>query len=757
LEVLKEIKNVRLSPLFVLILATVTSLSVPKPVRGETTDSASPSVRDTLPPPIAGKSNLPAVSDGNTQPSPALPQQESGQAPVSPEIGQSNPSPPSEAEKPESSQSPTQEQKPESNQPSSAPNPEQQPESVPSPAPQESPAPSAEETPPPEPQVLVAEIAVTGVEGELAQLVYNTLRTKPGRATTRSQLQEDVNAIYATGYFANVKVIPEDTPLGVRVTFAVQPNPILQRVEVETVPAREKEQILPPEVIQESFGDQYGKILNLRDLQEGIKKLNEWYTKNGYELAQVVQAPKVSEDGVVTLVVAEGVIENVQIRFFTSEDEPTTGKTRDFIITREMQLKPGDVFNRNLAQKDLQRIYGLGLFEDAKFSFSPGEDPRQVVINVDVVEGRTGSLAVGAGYSSTSGLFGTISYQDQNVGGNNQTVGVEFQGGQRELLFNLGFTDPWIAGDPYRTAYSLNAFRSQSISLVFNGDSSSIRTPAIINGQPDLAVPGDVPENTRTGGGVTFFRPIADSVFDKADWQLSLGFLYQNVRVTDANSRLAPLSSELNGYAPQKLSFSDSGVDDLVSISFNVSQDFRDSALQPTSGYFLSLGTQQFLPIGSGSILANRLRANYSYYIPVKWINFDFTKGAQALAFNVQAGTFLGDLPPYEAFVLGGTNSVRGYAEGEVGSGRSYFQATAEYRFPIYSIVAGTVFFDYGTAIGSQGAVTGIPGLVRGLPGWGYAYGVGVRIQSPVGPIRIDFGWNNEGGNRLNFGIGERF
>ncbi len=607
-------------------------------------------------------------------------------------------------------------------------------------------------TPSEEPRVLISEVVVSGANPELEKLVYNVVRTRPGRTATRSQLQEDVNAIYATGYFSNVKVSPEDTPLGVRVTFAVQANPVLKEVVIETVPATDKARILPADVINSTFSGQYGKILNLRDLQEGIKKINEWYSSNGYDLAQVVGSPAVGEDGTVKLVIAEGIIQNIQVRFFNAEDEPADGRTRDFIVTREMQLKPGDVFNRNIAQRDLQRIYGLGLFEDARLSFNPGTDPREVIVNVDVVEGNTGSIAAGAGFSSTSGLFGTLSYQEKNLGGNAQTIGTELQVGQRELLFDVNFTDPWIAGDPYRTSYSVNAFRRRTITLVYDGDSSSIRTLDTFNS----------PRVVRTGGGVTFFRPIAEDVFSAPDWRLSAGFSYQHVEITDGDGNIAPLSAPLNGYPSQLLAFSPSGVDDLWMFSLGASQDTRNSPLQPTSGSVLRVGMEQTVPIGSGSITFNRLRGSFSHFIPVNWLDltswgFVESSQPQALAFNVQAGTVLGDLPPYEAFIIGGSNSVRGYAEGDLGNGRSYLQATAEYRFPIINSVGGALFFDYGSTLGSSDAVPGIPSVIRGLPGSGFGYGIGVRIQSPVGPIRIDYGINEQGGSRVNFGIGEKF
>ncbi|XLQ11772.1 MAG: BamA/TamA family outer membrane protein [cyanobacterium endosymbiont of Epithemia adnata isolate EadnSB Bon19] len=625
------------------------------------------------------------------------------------------------------------------------------PEEIPTPIePSSSDSPLIEEISGEEPRVLVVEVLVSGVDEDLGNLVYNTVQTRPGRTATRSLLQEDVNAIYATGFFSNVKVTPTDTALGVRITFDVQANPTLSEVVVETGTDKEA-RALPPEVVKDIFGDQYRTILNLRELQNGIQKLNEWYSEEGYDLAQVIGSPKVGDDGIVTLVVSEGVIQDVQVRFFDAEDEPINGRTRSFIVTREMQLEPGNVFNRRIAQTDLQRVFSLGLFEDVRISFSPGEDPREVIVNVDVVEGNTGSLAAGAGISSTSGLFGTVSYQEQNLGGNNQTIGGEVQVGERELLFDVNFTDPWIAGDPFRTAYTVNGFRRRTISLVFDGDHSSIRT---LN---DF----DSPRVVRTGGGVTFVRPLADDAFSVPDWRTSLGFNYQRVQLENAEGDIAALSAPLNGFPSQPLAFSDNGKDDLLTISFGASQDFRNNPLRPTSGHLLRLGVEQTIPVGSGSIFFTRLRGSYSHYIPVDFIDLGFIDEdqpkPQALAFNFQAGTVFEDLPPYEAFVIGGSNSVRGYDEGELGNGRSYFQATAEYRFPIIPAVGAALFIDYGTTIKSQRSVRGFPGTIRGLPSDGYGYGLGVRIQSPVGPIRVDYGVNNEGDSRLHFGIGERF
>ncbi len=610
-----------------------------------------------------------------------------------------------------------------------------------------------------EPRVLVSEVVVRLQAGqltpELENQVYKVIRTQPGRTTTRSQLQEDINAIFGTGFFSNVQAMPEDTPKGVKVSFVVQPNPVLTKVEVQANPGTGVSSVLPTNAVDEVFGKQYGRILNLRDLQESIKQLTKRYQDQGYVLANIIGTPQVSENGVVTLQVAEGVVENIRVRFRNKEGQetnekgqPIRGRTQEYIIQRELELKPGQVFNRNTVQKDLQRVYGLGLFEDVNVFLNPNADPSKVDVVVNVAERSGGSIAVGGGINSASGLYGTVSYQQQNLNGRNQKLGAEVQVGQRDLLFDLRFTDPWIAGDPYRTSYTTNLFRRSSISLIFDGKNNDIKT--FEAGKTN----GDRPRVLRLGGGVTFTRPLSNNPDKNSEWTASAGLQYQRVSTRDANGNIRKEGTVFkNGVATElvPLSKSGQGEDDLLLLQLGVQRDRRNNSLQPSSGSYLRFGVDQSVPVGLGNIFLTRLRGNYSQYFPVNFISL--TKGPQTLAFNLQGGTILGDLPPYEAFTLGGSNSVRGYQEGGLGSGRTYIQASAEYRFPIFSVVSGALFFDVGSDFGSNTKSA----EVLNKNGSGYGYGLGVRVQSPLGPIRIDYGINGDGDNRINFGIGERF
>ncbi len=590
-------------------------------------------------------------------------------------------------------------------------------------------------------RILVTEVSVEGVKGDLAQKVYQVIQTRPGQVTTQAQLQNDVNAIFAIGLFSQVRVSAADTPFGVKVTFQVQANPVLKQVQATGT------KVLPPQELQRIFSPEYGQILNLGHLKEGIQQLNQWYQDHGYVLAQVVGAPQVSDDGTVTLNIAEGVVESIQVNFLgkdgqavDSKGRPVKAYTKPYIVLRELELKPGEVFNRDTVQQDLKRLYDLGIFTDVKVNLKPGADPRKVVVILNVSQKRNGNIGVGAGISSASGLFGTASYNQDNFRGRDQKLGAEVEVGQRDLLFDLSYSDPWIKNNPHHLGYTIDVFKHQSISLVFNGNNANIHLPN-----------GDDPVIDRTGAEVTFTRPLGKDPLHPSPWTASLGFLYQHVAILDSHGYVTATSD--NG---ELLSFSRSGVDDLTTIQFGLVRDTRNNRINPSRGTVFTVATEQSIPIGSGSILFNRVRSSYSYYIPVRFLPLR-NKGVQVLAFNVQGGAVVGDLPPYEAFVLGGSNSVRGYGEGEVGSGRYFVQGTVEYRFPIFRIVGGAVFVDAASALGSQGLVPGQPGNVRGLPGSGAAAGLGVRINSPVGPIRIDYGFNIQGGSQFNFGIGQRF
>jgi len=158
----------------------------------------------------------------------------------------------------------------------------------------------------PEPQVLAAEV-VESPEGELSK---NCKMKSTGQFAPNPDERQPVpncKKISTRSLRRAFLRCPRNQriPLGVRVTFVVQPNPVLRDVQVQANAGINVPSVLPERVVDEIFREQYG-ILNLRRFQSGIQRLNKWYQDNGYVLAQVIDAPQVTADGTVNLSVAEG-------------------------------------------------------------------------------------------------------------------------------------------------------------------------------------------------------------------------------------------------------------------------------------------------------------------------------------------------------------------------------------------------------------------------------------------------------------------
>ena len=135
---------------------------------------------------------------------------------------------------------------------------------------------------------------------------------------------------------------------------------------------------------------------------------------------------------------------------------------------------------------------------------------------------------------------------------------------------------------------------------------------------------------------------------------------------------------------------------------------------------------------------------------------------------TASGGVQLGDLPPYDAHPLGGVNCVRGYDEGALGTARHWAMLSGEAESPTFwDRFSGVVFLDAGTDANSGQTVVGDPAGTRGKPGTGCGYGFGLRMASPMGPLRAEYAWSDrsrwrEDGaatllrGRLHIGIGPR-
>ena len=444
------------------------------------------------------------------------------------------------------------------------------------------------------------------------------------------------------------------------------------------------------------------------------------------------------QDGSLNVTVVEGDVSDIKIRFIDetgrSQDDKGNaikGRTQESLIRQSIQLKKGSSFKESDAQDDLNRLFKTGLFQGGRVTLEG--DVRNATVVYNLAELPLRRTDIGGGYSSDVGLNATVSYRDFNFGGLGQQLGGSVIVGSKDFQFDGRFANPYRETQPNVWGYSVQGLRNRGLSRVFDGDVK-------------LNSGNDVREG-RFGGGVNFNKPIAP------DLNATVGLGYTRVSARDANGDLVQLDS-----AGKPLSLSGTGLDDLYTVTAGISRDKRDNVLDPKSGSLLSLSSEQYVPIGVGNVFANRVSANYSQYVPVNLFGSKNPKTKDILAFNVQGGTTIGDLPPSQAYLLGGVNSVRGFEQGKVGIGKSYALASAEYRFPILNeTIGGTLFADYGTDLGSSSGVIGNPGLQRNRSGSGFGYGAGLRVNSPLGLLRADLGFNDRGENRIQFGVGQKF
>ncbi len=578
--------------------------------------------------------------------------------------------------------------------------------------------------------VTATDVQVVGVEAELQQVVRNTVKTRPGGGTSGSQLKQDVADILGTGLFANASVSSRTNPQGLSVVFQVEPI-VVRSLRLSGA------QALTLDVANQLFGAQLGAAVKPTLLNESVKRINEWYAQNGYTLARVLTLQPTRE-GIVTVEVAEGYVGDVQVRFVNKEGQPVDdkgqpikGRTQPGFLRRQIKLQPGQVFRDDVARADLRRLSELGIFDGANVSFEG--DARRVAVIYNVVEGSARRVNFSGGYNDEQGLFASINFQDNNFAGLGQRFSANVQPGTLDTQFDARFDSPYRDTDPNTPGYGANVFRRQGLSNVFDDE---IKLPN-----------GSRVRERKIGGGVNATRPLGST------WKGTVGLNYTNVSLRDRDGNIFAQDRRGN-----PLSLSGTGIDDLTTLSFTALQDLRDNVVNPSRGSVVTLSTEQFIPIGRGEVFGNRLQANYATFIPVSLIKPGAdAQQPQVVAFNLQGGTTFGDLPPYNAYVLGGPNSVRGYGAGDVATSRSYFLASAEYRFPIYRFLGGVVFADFASDLGTSDEVLGEPGVQRGKPGTGAGFGVGLRVNSPFGIIRADFGVSDQGDSRFQFGFGQRF
>lgn len=374
-------------------------------------------------------------------------------------------------------------------------------------------------------------------------------------------------------------------------------------------------------------------------------------------------------------------------------------KTKDHVIRRELSIKQGDVLNLKELEKSLRRVLNLGFFDEVGRKFAETKDPDVADVTIEVKERKTGTATFGAGYSSSDGLLGYVEVADENFFGRGQRVNIKWEFGQRRTTYDLGFYEPNVDGK--WTSMGFRLYNTQrTLDQIEDG------TPMTYN-------------DRETGGEVTLGRRLSEDTR-----------IYGKVKIEDISRTTSDGTLVVGGQGRNR------------SITAGVVNDTRDFFLKPSKGTRSDFSVEWAGAMLGSDYTFAKYNADLSHYLKVG-------RAGQVVALHLGAGylDYRGQEPVLERFLVGGADTVRGY-ENNAFAGDKYLVLNAEYRFQLSKGLTGVVFADSGDAW-SSGDPVELSTLKTG-------YGLGLRVDTPVGMMRIDYGVGRDGG-KTYFSLGQTF
>ena len=457
-----------------------------------------------------------------------------------------------------------------------------------------------------------------------------------------------------------------------------------------------------------------GKLYNQKDFDDTVMAIQQQYANKGY--LQVRVDPQTTiENGRLNIHydISEG-----HIFYIDHVDVTGYEKTKKYVFTREISVKPGDLYDSAKIQRSQTKILNLGFINDVQIDIQPTADPQKVDLDFNVVEGRPGMFTAGLAMSSQDGLYGEVSINHMNLFGRAQRLSLRTMFGKEILDYTINWTTPWIYDHPTSLGVDLfNTRRYRSFA-----DENQAYT------------------EKRIGGRVRVGPRFNDDIY-----QLSFSYAFENIDIYDIDDRFQEPNAK-----PGDPNYIQKGDTYMSTLSAEFAIDTRDNIWDPTSGWRNSLGVSLAGgPVG-GDLDLWYLNASsiFNYTLLNVGGNYPIVFVLSNKIGSVRSYGRTDEVPPYEKFFLGGADTVRGYDRaGEVGpkyGGTTYYVMNAELRFPLAregrrTMAQFALFFDLGNSWNHFDDVDF--SLGPDYNQFKAGVGVGLRFTTPSLPIRIDWGY----------------
>ena len=558
-------------------------------------------------------------------------------------------------------------------------------------------------------------LSASGVSPEYAAQLMTLLSERVGDAVSVDGVFKDIQSLGNSGYLSEVNPIFTTVPEGVKIDFAVVTNPVVSGVVFEG------NSVYTSQVLTNYMAIPEGQIMNSVYVGQKIQGINAAYARDGYMLAHV-DGITVDDNGMIHVHIVEGIVEAIV--------PAGNKKTRDKVITREFVQKTGKPFNKFLVRRSVERVYNLGFFDDVNVRMLPGDkNPNNVIIEIDVLEHKTGTITLGAGYSKADGLMGIIEFGEENLRGTGDKFKVHWEiGGKKKYKnYQVSYLKPWI--DHRGTSLGFSFFNREDEYTDYNSDGSEV---------------AEYNKKSR-GFNISFGRQTGEYTRD----YLTLESRKDTYRFDPDENSNSLYRYDMDGtYGPNNgidfkgMNYVGKNFGTINSITWQKVYDSRDNIYDPTRGRRISY-TAQWAGHGLGG--------DFDFYkFTAETRMYKKLGSKNVLAFRARGGFIQGDAPYSQLFTLGGADSLRGYEDDQF-RGKYMYNATLEFRFPIVKKVSGVLFTDIGDAWDAPNVT-----WYNSKKTFNYGVGAGIRVTTPIGPVKLDYGVGKHK-NKFHFSFGTQF
>lgn len=569
-------------------------------------------------------------------------------------------------------------------------------------------------------EFVVSKVDVKGLEKISKEEALKNVKVKEGDQFIPQEAIDGAQKIFQTGLFASVEPsVEREANNTVAITYIVEENPIVKDIEISG------NTLFTEAQLEQALGIKEGELLNgnlLNPDNNGIIKL---YNKGGYTTARI-ETINVSKEGDIKIGLTEGMVDSVVFKKVNSkrENERSTEykaklRTKPYIFERSQSVKPGEILESKNVEATIRDLYRTGIFTSIEPVVSGSEtDPNARSVEFLVEERPTTTINGSISYGTSVGLVGGLKLADTNFLGRGQEASINLEASNKgDKTFDISWFDPWIR----------NTERIQAGGSIYWRESVD-----------DNAGPLDVEKVRKIGTRWTIGKGLNDKIYVR-------------------------LSARYDHYKEILGSKQINDTYNLIALTPSLIYDSRDNSYAPTKGIYSTLTYEK------GDLIKDKRKYD-QFEADLRAYHHTFFKDKNVMAYRVVWGSTGSGTPDALRFSIGGAETLRGYEYGKF-EGFNKFHATVENRTQINKTLQFVTFFDIGnawqksTVVGGRKINTPDRHNASNFADLKKGVGVGIRLNTPIGPLRFDYGWpldpeekgGQKTGGKFYFSFGQTF